>query len=111
VSSHDRADVRALDVARRIGAPNAPVILDVRTRAEFRGGHVPGALHVPFWRLLFGVPAAVPRGSDVIVYCGHGPRARFARAMLRAHGIGQVACLAGHMAGWRRAGLPEDRRS
>ena len=69
----------------------------------------PGAVHVPFWRFAFGVPRGIPAGGPVVVYCGHGPRAHFARAMLRAHGVPNVACLAGHMAGWRRAGLPVER--
>ena len=96
-------------VARRLGGPDAPVILDVRSGAEFRQGHVPGAVHVPFWRLAFGVPRVIPAAGPIVVYCGHGPRAYFARAMLSVHGVPDVACLAGHMAGWRRAGFPEER--
>ena len=87
----------------------APVILDVRSRAEFAGGHVPGAVHAPFWRLWLGA-RDVPAGPDdpIVVYCGHGPRARIAAAALRRQGFRRIACLAGHMAGWRKAGLPED---
>lgn len=107
MGSGEHVNVPAQEVARRLGRPDAPMILDVRSRVAFQHGHVPDAVHVPFWRLLFGVPRTIPRDSDVIVYCGHGPRARFARVMLRAHGITRVACLAGHMTGWRRAGLPE----
>lgn len=109
MSATGDADVPPDAVARRLGRPDASVILDVRSGAEFHQGHVPGAVHVPFWRLAFGVPRGIPAGGPVVVYCGHGPRAHFARAMLRAHGVPNVACLAGHMAGWRRAGLPEER--
>lgn len=101
-------EVAPADVARRLGRPDAPMILDVRSRAEFRSGHVPGALHVPFWRFLFGIPDTIPRDAELILYCGHGPRARFAHMRLRARGFFRVACLQGHMAGWRHARLPEE---
>ena len=109
MAATDHSHASAEDLAKRLGRPGAPVILDVRSKVEFQRGHVPGAVHVPFWLLAFGVPRSIPRSAELIVYCGHGPRARFARAMLQAHGISRVACLSGHMAGWRRAGLPEER--
>lgn len=88
----------------------APPVLDVRSGLEFRAGHLPGAIHVPFWL----VPSAdLPRSLDpdkpVVVYCGHGPRARMAGVALRARGFRQVHYLAGHMTGWRQRGLPEER--
>jgi rhodanese-related sulfurtransferase len=93
-----------------IEAGGAPAILDVRSRWEFTRGHVPGALHIPFWRLPARVSALpVSRERSVVVYCGHGPRAWFAKAVLRSSGYTDVALLDGHMAGWRGAGLPEER--
>ena len=82
-------------------------LLDVRSAAEFRAGHVPGAQNVPFWQLAFRAPAP-PAAPDapLVVYCGHGPRARIAAAILRRRGFRHVSLLAGHMAGWLRKGLP-----
>lgn len=91
----------------RIEAGDPPPVLDVRSRAEFARGHVPGAVHVPFWAMLWrarGLP--VSREDPVVVYCGHGPRARVAQSLLRLHGFRRVACLAGHMSRWRQAGFP-----
>lgn len=97
-------DARRLDELIRAGA--APLILDVRSRREFEAGHVPGALHVPFWR---AGSAPIPAAPDdaIVIYCGHGPRAAAARALLRGRGFRRIACLSGHMAGWRRSRLPE----
>jgi rhodanese-related sulfurtransferase len=90
------------------GAP--PVILDVRSRAEFAGGHIPGSIHIPFWALPWRTAALHAATDDpIVVYCGHGPRAFFARSVLRHHGFTRVACLAGHMATWRHAGYPVER--
>jgi rhodanese-related sulfurtransferase len=100
--------VTASDLLARILAGTAPTILDVRSSGEFTRGHVPGALHIPFWKLLSR--ASVPTSLDdpLVVYCEHGPRARLAGAALRRRGFKRVFYLEGHMAQWRRAGLREE---
>ena len=84
-----------------IDAGAAPVILDVRSRLEYANGHVPGAVHIPFWRAATSDIPASPE-DPIVVYCGHGPRASIARALLQRRGFTRVACLAGHMARWNR---------
>ena len=104
------ADVTAEEVLRQIGKADAPLILDVRSRAEYDAGHIPGAVNLPFWTIPFrasSLPAR--RGDPVVVYCGHGPRAQLALAALRLQGFTRVACLAGHWAEWRRSQRPEER--
>jgi hydroxyacylglutathione hydrolase len=102
--------INASELVALIGKGTAPAILDVRSREEFVRGHVPGARHVPFWKLLLGrVPDTLSRHEPLVVYCGHGPRARLAKAGLWAAGFRNVTYLAGHMAGWKRAGLPRER--
>lgn len=100
----DRMTPEALLAA--IDAGTAPVIVDVRTRREYEAGHVPGALHVPFYTLLVrqdDIPGT--RERPVVVYCEHGPRAGVARLALRLTGFTDVRYLAGHMAGWKELGL------
>jgi rhodanese-related sulfurtransferase len=88
----------------------APVILDVRSRAEYESGHVPGALHVPFWLVRSTIPRLHLRpDTPLVVYCGHGPRAYMAGAALRRLGFHTIAYLAGHMTRWTREGLREER--
>lgn len=86
------------------------MVVDVRSQWEFQRGHVPGARHVPFQAVHRHQETIRPIGDDtVIVYCGHGPRAWFAGVTLRRLGFRHVTYLKGHMAGWRRAGLREER--
>jgi rhodanese-related sulfurtransferase len=98
------------DLQSQITAGTAPVILDVRSKKEYEGGHVPGALLVPFSKVKATMPALnIPAGTPLVVYCGHGPRAYMAAAALRRLGYTQITYLAGHMSRWSREGRPTER--
>ena len=99
----------ASDLLVRISAGTAPTVLDVRSHREFTRGHVPGALHVPCWKLLTRAPG-IPMSLDdpLVLYCGHGPRAWLAGAALRRRGFRRVEYLDGHMSRWRREGSREE---
>jgi rhodanese-related sulfurtransferase len=90
-----------------IESGNAPVIVDVRSRLEFDQGHVPGAIHIPFWAAA-ARSTQIPGDAEapVIVYCGHGPRAYVAGRVLRRQGFSDVRYLDGHMSGWQHRGFP-----
>lgn len=93
-----------------IDSGRRPAILDVRSEWEYRRGHVPGAVHIPFWKVgtrLGEVPGK--KSEPLVVYCGHGPRAWRAGGVLRRHGFTHITYLKGHMHGWRRAGLREEK--
>ena len=74
LSTSFRALVRALglertpvlpqaDLVRQLEGENAPLVLDVRTNAEFGEGHVPGAVNISLDELsgrLAGLNAAKP---------------------------------------------------
>jgi rhodanese-related sulfurtransferase len=108
-----------------------PVIyLDVRSRAEFAAGHVPGSLNIPllepngdgmmapnpdFARI---VDATVPRDVRIIVGCKSGGRSARAAEFMAASGWCDVSNMIGGMyglhgmlgapeqAGWAECGLP-----
>jgi len=86
------------------------ILLDVRSKREFDRGHVPGARHLPFWRAGAARIDAAP-DEAITVYCGHGPRAWIARALLRSRGFRDVRLLAGHMRRWKKDGKPLEGRS
>lgn len=95
------------DLLKVLNQTDGPVVVDVRSRFEFRRGHIPGAVHVPF------LQAAVAsddlpqdRQRAVVITCEHGPRALLAIGLLRLRGYRSLSLLQGHMHGWRQAGLP-----
>jgi phage shock protein E len=92
---------------QQIAAGTAPVIVDVRSAAEYGDGHVPGAIHLPFWQVGRSLPKlASMRELPIVLYCGHGPRAYIAGAALRRRGFSNVAYLTGHMKKWKDMNLP-----
>jgi outer membrane protein assembly factor BamB len=93
------------ELAKRIADGTAPVILDVRSKREFDQGHVPGAVHVPFWQVGRHW-RQLERESPLVVYCGHGPRAYMAGAALKRRGFDKIIYLAGHMKKWKAMKLP-----
>ena len=98
------------DLLTRIDRGESVRILDVRSAREFAAGHVPGAVNVPFTQVISRA-SAVPGAADaeLIVYCGHGPRAYIAGTALRWAGRTRVVYLTGHWAAWQSAGLRSER--
>lgn len=80
------------------------MIVDVRSRLEFEDGHVPGALHRPFWQIPF-YTHNLSETPSVVLYCGYGSRAKLAQFLLRGFGI-SAALLDGHWFNWKRRGFP-----
>jgi rhodanese-related sulfurtransferase len=70
-----------------------PLLLDVRTPAEFAAGHIPGAVNVPVDEMR-GRVGELPRGRRVVVYCQVGQRGYLATRLLRQEGF-EAANLSG----------------
>ncbi len=68
-------------------------------------------VHLPFWAASVARLPPAAASTPVVVYCGHGPRARMAALLLRWRGLRDLHLLDGHMTAWRRSGRPEEGRS
>jgi hydroxyacylglutathione hydrolase len=93
------------ELEARRGAEADLMVLDVRQPAEWQGGHVPGACHIPGGEMLER-HGEVPRDRPVAVYCGSGYRSSVAASLLMAHGHDQVRNVLGGFAAWQARGLP-----
>ncbi len=102
--------MQAPELMKRIQAGRAPAVLDVRTGLEFRQGHIPGAIHAPALKLLFKLDKfPSDKSAQLVITCEHGPRALTAQSILAAYGFRNTELLEGHMAGWKKAGLPLEK--
>lgn len=91
------------DVARRLS--EGALVVDVRSTAEWRSGHVAGSLHVPLGRLVAQM-ADKPRSGPVLLICESGSRSAIGASLLTAAGFTDVTNVTGGLADWRREGLP-----
>jgi hydroxyacylglutathione hydrolase len=82
-------------------------MLDVRRRAEFAEGHIPGAHNITHTRLPAGL-AQIPTGRLVVVNCRSGGRSARAAALLEREGY-RVANLGGGYLAWEREEAPVEK--
>jgi len=93
------------ELQARREAGTAPVVIDVRTAAEFATGHIPGAVNIPYDQVVEHIHEIdAPHG--VALYCMMGPRARKGEDALLGAGFTSVLHLEGGLAAWKAAGLP-----
>lgn len=69
---------------------NGGVIIDVRTPAEFSGGHPKGAKNIPLDRLESNISQIKNMKKPVVVCCASGMRSARAKSILSARGIENV---------------------
>lgn len=96
----------ALDAVRLINDRGA-VIVDVRSPADYKKGHLLGAINIPAAKL---AERAGELGKDkqrpVLVYCGLGGTAMEAAKTLRRLGFAEVYPLRGGLNHWVSSNLP-----
>lgn len=102
--------VQASELAKRVKSNSGPLVIDVRSRIEFKLGHIPGAIHAPALKILLKIPLLPDdKNTGMVITCEHGPCAQMAQRILTAYGYRNTTLLEGYMAGWRRAGLPLEK--
>lgn len=88
-------------------SPATHTLIDVRTPAEFAGGHIAGAINIAVDDLAARLDS-VPRDRPVVVYCRSGNRSATAARVLANAGFDPIYDLGGIIA-WQAAGLPLTR--
>lgn len=62
-------------------------IVDVRTPAEFMGGHVAGSINIPLNEIPQRIEEFRAMEGNIILCCASGNRSGQATAFLKSHGI------------------------
>ncbi len=99
--------VSAPELAARLAASDngdRPVVVDVRTEAEWHSGHVPGSMSIHAGQIEQRIDE-LPTDRPIAVMCGSGQRASVAASLLKRAGREQVMNVLGGLAAWRAAGL------
>lgn len=85
--------------------PDAIILIDIRSQADFEASHIEGAYHSN-WADLGEVLEKIPTNRQVVVVCYSGQTAGQAVGALRIAGFNNVKSLTGGMNGWNAAKLP-----
>lgn len=94
-------------LAEWLKAADAPIVLDVRHEADYRLGHIPGAVSIqPDDVEAFLVRDLVTPERTLVLVCTHGRLSAMTGAAAAARHRGPVSDLAGGMAAWTSRGLP-----
>lgn len=83
------------------------LIIDIRTAAEFGGGHIKGAKNMPLGDLAKTVDdIAADKDKPVLIYCNSGNTAGRAIKILQNAGFKKISNMEGGIGAWREANMP-----
>lgn len=77
----------SIDVKQEVD--NGAVIVDVRTKDEYSGGHIKGSINIPLNELNSG-SKKLSKNKMIITCCASGMRSSAARSLLRKKGFEKV---------------------
>ena len=80
-------------------------LIDVRSRAEWLKGHLPGAISLPLLEIESNTQPMDP-SKHSLIYCHEGFRATTAASILLRQSSGDIGILIDGIEGWLSSGLP-----
>jgi len=83
------------------------LVLDVRTTADYKNGHIKGAKNIPLSDLASSIKSLEKeKDKPVLIYCNSGNSVMRAIRMLKKAGFEKVNNLEGGIAAWKEANMP-----
>ena len=100
--------ITADELRPRLQSEDSPMFLDVRQRAEWKAGRVPGAINIELGELQEHLDG-LPRGFPLVSACASGFRSTTAASILLRDGFTDVTMLTGGTNAWREKGYPVEQ--
>ena len=66
------------------------IILDVRSKGEYAGGHIKGSINIPVDQLRQNIHKLKNKNKPVITCCASGSRSAMAKSILKSNGYSEV---------------------
>jgi hydroxyacylglutathione hydrolase len=97
-------------LAERLENGAAPLVLDVRNEDEWKEGHIPGSVHVPYGELVDRLEE-LPQDRPIAAVCSGGKRSGLAASILQREGFDEVIHVGhGGVGTWRSQGRPVESK-
>ena len=93
-------------LAERLERGQAPIVLDVRSDAEWQSEHIAGAVHLYAGEIPQGANPPIPKDAEISVICGSGYRSSFVASLLQERGYRNLINVDGGMDAWNKRHLP-----
>ena len=96
--------------AQKLVEEKKVVVLDIRTPAEFKQGHIPGATNIDFRTPDFEKQIGqLDKNKAYLVHCAAGGRSTQSLPVLKKQELKSVYHLDGGFNGWKKEGLPVEK--
>ena len=103
-------NVSAEDAEKLLREKKDIVVLDLRTDAEFKAGHIAGAKNIDFLGGDFAQQvAALDKTKTYLVHCGSGRRSTKALEIFQSQKISSILHLNEGFKAWEAAGKPVEK--
>jgi rhodanese-related sulfurtransferase len=103
-SDYQTPAITAQELHARQGGTEPLLVIDLRDTAEYKSGHVPGAINIPQKKLDKQLDKLLD-ANGVVLYCINGRRTRLAEQTLIENDVPDVYHLEGGLMGWRQGGF------
>lgn len=98
------SDITSQELMQKIARSEKFILLDVRSRGEYKSGHINGAFLIPYTEIKSRYGELGCKCREIVVYCKSGHRSVTASKALVELGFGRMKNLAGGIEAWKRAG-------
>jgi rhodanese-related sulfurtransferase len=106
-SQNSEQMLEALEFSEMIANDKQAIVLDVRTPAEFREGHIPDARNMDYYKDNFETDLdQLDKEKSYYVYCTVGGRSSSVANLMQQKGFKHVYNLKGGIDAWETHGLP-----
>ena len=100
-------NIKGISIEEAKALMGGAVFLDVRTKDEFKKGHIPGTEFLQRGLLELAVSRKIPnKETHIVVYCASGFRSGLATYTLKRMGYEKAENMIGGWKDWLKAGYP-----